>query len=715
MTAQRGHDGRGRAPGAGGGRWPAARLRRELRALAPLVALNGFAIAQPVLDVLGDNPELIVFRGARALDIWLLGLALVAAVPLVLWATEAAVGAVSAAARTAVHHAFVAFLGAALGAQLAARLVGLKGALVVLGAVVVGAAVTVALRASAVRLWFAYAALAPFAFLVLFLGFSPTGDLLRQPAATVQGVAVENPARVILLVLDELPLTSLVGPDGAIDAGLYPAFAELAGTSHWFRNTTSVASPTSMAVPSILTGRMPQAGLRANVGDHPVNLFTLLGGAYRMDVAESITRLCPVALCGTAEGSRRAVLTALGTDATRMWAEQVGLRPASDPFAGFAEPARPRGPDDEPFADLGLDQPERFDDLLRAVGETPTRTLHYVHLMLPHTPSRYLPSGRRYEPPAGERGGLWDDMGRFVDVWTDHPWPPLLGRQRAVLQTQYVDRLLGALMDELRRQDVWDETLLVVTSDHGRAFEPGLPARALDADLDPTPVLPDVMAIPFFLKEPGQTEGTVSDANVELTDVLPTIADVLGVALPGPVEGTSALGERPRPATKRFFQFVTGGDLGLELGEVHVVDEGAVLPTVLERNVHTLAPPDGDLRLYRVGPGADLVGRRVDELAQGPPAGRAVTPHAPDAFADVDPDAAVLPVLVSGRVEGPAGPYVAIAVNGVIGAVSGTFDWEYTVFAGMVPEQLLRPGANRLDLYLLEDPAAPVLRPTSPA
>ena len=70
-------------------------LRRELRALAPLLALNGFAVAQPVLDVLGRNPELVVFRGAGRLELWVLALLVVLAAPLAIWAVEVAGGAVS--------------------------------------------------------------------------------------------------------------------------------------------------------------------------------------------------------------------------------------------------------------------------------------------------------------------------------------------------------------------------------------------------------------------------------------------------------------------------------------------------------------------------------------------------------------------------------------------------------------------------------------------
>ena len=39
------------------------------------------------------------------------------------------------------------------------------------------------------------------------------------------------------------------------------------------------------------------------------------------------------------------------------------------------------------------------------------------------------------------------------------------------------------------------------------------------------------MSVPLFIKLPGQTEGRIDDRNVESVDILPTIADVLGISI----------------------------------------------------------------------------------------------------------------------------------------------------------------------------------------
>ena len=94
---------------------------------------------------------------------------------------------------------------------------------------------------------------------------------------------------VVMLILDELPLVSLLGPDGRIDAARFPHFAELAAGSTWYRNATGVSGWTPYALPAMLTGRYPATGAAPHYSQHPDNLFTAFGGLYDIRAEESIT------------------------------------------------------------------------------------------------------------------------------------------------------------------------------------------------------------------------------------------------------------------------------------------------------------------------------------------------------------------------------------------------------------------------------------------
>ena len=102
---------------------------------------------------------------------------------------------------------------------------------------------------------------------------------------------------VVMVVFDQLPLTSLLSESGGIDPR-YPNFAALADDATWFRNATTVAELTGWAMPALTSGSSPQRSRLPTAHDYPANLFTALGRAYRHEVIEPITHLCPERLCG---------------------------------------------------------------------------------------------------------------------------------------------------------------------------------------------------------------------------------------------------------------------------------------------------------------------------------------------------------------------------------------------------------------------------------
>ena len=98
-------------------------------------------------------------------------------------------------------------------------------------------------------------------------------------------------------------------------------------------------------------------------------------------------------------------------------------------------------------------------------------------------------------------------------------------------QVGYVDRFIGQVLDRLKESDLFDRCLLIVTADHGVSFHPGHSRRLPDADN-----LSDILSVPLFVKLPGQLNGTTDDRNIESVDLLPTVAEVIGVRLVEPID-----------------------------------------------------------------------------------------------------------------------------------------------------------------------------------
>ena len=494
-------------------------VRRELPLLLELSGLCGLAIALPALDVLGHSPDFLVLERLDAADLVFLAAMVALAPPLALAAAGAVAGLAGPRARRAAHLAMVAGLLAALSVQVGRHLTPLRGLpLAVAAALAAGAGAALYRRLPGLARVLRVAAPAPLLAAGMFLLASPASalvlpdgdDPVARPAPAGERAAGGPP--IVVVAFDELPLTSLLDTGGRVDPATYPSFAWLAGRSTWYRNATAVTQWTRDAFPAMLTGRYPSRALPPHHRSYPDNLFTLLDGAYRLDVHETSTMLCPRRRCQAGAQGRpgpagrgRAVA---GPAPQRRPGGRAGLPLGTR--AADHRPVRAAGGADHratgPQRDGGH-RPAGFAEFREGLTPDPpaaTPRLHYLHLLLPHRPWRSLPSGLRYPEPSrtfglATRGASWGDE----PAWTR------LATERHRLQLAWADRLLGEVLASLRASGLHDRALVVVTADHGISFQPGTHPRVIGRDN-----APGVMWVPLFVKlastGPGSTTATGS-------------------------------------------------------------------------------------------------------------------------------------------------------------------------------------------------------------
>ena len=334
-----------------------------------------------------------------------------------------------------------------------------------------------------------------------------------------QGTALESgktDTPIVMVVFDELPLQSLLDRRGEIDSVRFPNFSGLANGATWFRKTTTVSPSTQYAVAAMTTGNLPQPDrtVLPALADYPDNLFTWLRNSHRLNVSESTTHLC-----FDCPGSARDHLqrwVQLLVDVSLIY---LNLVLPEDLTSGL--------PDIRYGWTWQLGHPVRqFEAFLESIPEPGKPGLHFIHIQIPHLPWVYLPSGKRYL-----FGG---DMGLFTkrDIWTRDKTLVTLAYQRHLLQVGFADRLLGRLLRKLKTHDLYDRSLIVVASDHGVSFQPGGSRRDLtQANFK------DILTVPLLIKVPHQKQGRVLDRPTRTTDILPSIAGILGVPAPWPTDG----------------------------------------------------------------------------------------------------------------------------------------------------------------------------------
>ena len=673
--------------------------RELLIAWVHLAVLWSFAFAKPLFDVLADSPDFFVARGNTGGDIVIFAIAMIVIAPTLLVAVEAALYRLPAV-RSVVHLVFVGVLFAAFAVQVLDDLFGGSAAVLIVLALLLGAAAAFAYRrVAAVPAVLTVLGPLPLVFLALFLFGSDVSKLvLPEDDAQAASANVRSDVPVVMLVFDEFDANLLMNGRHRIDASRYPNLAALARDSTWYPNATTVNSQTTLAVPALLSGRRPTPDLLPIPADYPNNLFTLLGDSHDVHATETATQICPERLCGSREREPivdrlRSLAKDLGVVSEHLVAPErmeSDLPAVDQTFGNFGgggrdEAARPTQPD-VPLSAL-TNRPAQFDALFNKMQRQKGRPgLFFLHAALPHIPWQYLPGGQQYVNAGPDFPGL--DRER----WSTDPFTWRLGLQRHLLQAAYADRMVGRLTARLRKDGIYDRALIVITADHGVSFRPGQPRRS------PVPGnFSDIASMPLLIKYPDQAGGRVDDSFVRTIDVVPTIAAALGVKLPWQAQGRSIA--EGGPADGEVSVRVGGGDVVSRMPFSSFVrrhDAGL-------RRLLSLYPAGvGTAPLYANGPNGDLLGQAAGRIPTAAPTGARLELDSTNVFAPFRPGARLVPSFISGVIGAGVRPgeSLAVAVDGRIRGVTESFSSQDGVrMAAIVPASSFEAGRNSVAVY----------------
>ena len=187
---------------------------------------------------------------------------------------------------------------------------------------------------------------------------------------------------------------------------------------------------------------------------------------------------------------------------------------------------------------------QAVDDFRTALGtgQEGQPFLIFVNLIAPHSP--------------------YDSSGRFRDTFVTRPeigivsnmWRQYYTGRRSFSEDEirhlselydaeilFTDHLIGEMIDELKELGLWDETVLIVTSDHGENIGEHSHVDHVFTLFETT------TKIPMIVHGPGLfSAGGTDDSPVQLTDIFPTVLDLAGVDTSDfPSHGYSLLGDGP--------------------------------------------------------------------------------------------------------------------------------------------------------------------------
>jgi arylsulfatase A-like enzyme/tetratricopeptide (TPR) repeat protein len=167
----------------------------------------------------------------------------------------------------------------------------------------------------------------------------------------------------------------------------------------------------------------------------------------------------------------------------------------------------------------------------------------------------------------------------WIHYYDPHrPWDPpppydeLLADDPYQAEIAYADESLGQILDRLRAWGVFDDTMVVVTSDHGEGLGEHNESTHSLLNYETT------LRVPMIVRPPGGTKPTVVDDLVAGVDIAPTVLDALGIEPPVELQGHSlygyVTGSGGVPANRRFYAETLSPRLSHGWGELRTLYEG---------------------------------------------------------------------------------------------------------------------------------------------
>lgn len=168
----------------------------------------------------------------------------------------------------------------------------------------------------------------------------------------------------------------------------------------------------------------------------------------------------------------------------------------------------------------GIDDRCMVNTALEWINSTGNNSLTICWTMQTHYP--YFSSGVELQYPTSNK-----DFNRYLNALNNS------------------DKAFGYLMEGLQKENKLDETLVIVTSDHGEAF------GRHDQVTHSSKIYEENINIPLMLINPKLFFGETDVRIGGLIDIAPTVLHILGINSPAEWEGRSLVNDQPK--TRTFF------------------------------------------------------------------------------------------------------------------------------------------------------------------
>ena len=363
---------------------------------------------------------------------------------------------------------------------------------------------------------------------LIFLNFiyvSPASSLFKHSDKVLfSEITKMNDTPVFLLIFDEFSGLTLQNLKGQLDELRYPGFAELASKADYFPNALTGDYRTSISIPSIASGNLRLDGEKTTglaSGENLIELFQANG------FVDAYSTVLPADLMSKHNKDQVSFISDLMTLYIHIlshqgWIEnKIGAIPQA--WRGFGiffktDQQQDKGRDLNPHA-------RQFIDWTQHIKERGSSSqFNFLHFQFPHAPYTMTSLGRFV---SNNVKILNASKKREIFV-TSQPTLNVLSHIY-MQQSEYTDSLVQNFIQALKRNKLFDKSLIIVTTDHGVSYNrKGLSRRRLENEDS----WKNIVSVPLFIKYPFQNEARVNSSFVTTLDISTTILKVIGIDSP---------------------------------------------------------------------------------------------------------------------------------------------------------------------------------------
>lgn len=426
------------------------------------------------------------------------------------------------------------------------------------------------------------------------------------PVAKAATINSSNPPTVVWVVADELQYPLIFDAQGAVRPQ-YPNLRALQGTATTYARAFTPANYTDFAMPALFNGVTDVGGLTAaDRADMKASrgIFPALSTAYSVVMESPLFRFeCNATNCVNASPDAGASIT----DQVRLLiADSTAVlgRVAMAPVIAAAFPSLDGkwrdfwSSGEDPAGSVLAIPAQRFIDSMNAAkASSQAPVLGLWHTMRTHAPWTVDSAGAQWYPrrlpvvPGSHMVGT-DANGHYTSKETIE-----LSRRIYAASAVEFDRQVGILMSDMKKAGTFNDTMIIVTADHGVAFTERKDRRLGDTDVQ---MWSEVAHVPLLVKYPQQDKPEVVTAVRSTAQISQTILDTVGAANTDLVLAPGLAQDLPKPPV---FTNVAGGAMTR-----WTYDPGVQLTDPW--SPATLEDPDR-LRPYAIGIDDALLGKKV--------------------------------------------------------------------------------------------------------